>query len=56
MYALQAWNPHFQGDFVKIDRVHRIATRIPNGFEKLENEDRFKRLSLTTLHDRRMSI
>ena len=35
-------------------RVQRRATRIPTGFEKLEYEDRLKRLSLTTLQDRRM--
>ena len=51
-YAVQAWNPHLQGD--KIERVQRRATRIPTGFEKLEYEDRLKRLSLTTLQDRRM--
>jgi len=53
-YAVQAWNPHLQGDIDKIERVQRRATRIPTGFDKLEYEDRFKRLSLTTLQDRRM--
>ena len=51
---MQAWNPHLQGDIDKIDRVQRRATRIPTGFEKLEYEDRLKKLSLTTLQDRRM--
>ena len=31
-----------------------MATRIPNRFEKFEYEDRFKKLSITTLKDRRM--
>ena len=53
-YAVQAWNPHLQRDIDKIERVQRRATRIPTGFDKLEYEDRLKRLSLTTLQDRRM--
>ena len=50
-YAVQAWNPHLQGDIDKIERVQRRVTRIPTGFEKLEYEDRLKRLSSTTLQD-----
>ena len=53
-YVVQAWNPHLQGYIDKIERVQRRATRIPTGFDKLEYEDRLKRLSLTTLQDRRM--
>ena len=53
-YAVQAWNLHLHGDIDKIERVQRRVTRIPTGFEKLEYEDRLKRLSLTTLQDRRM--
>ena len=45
VYAVQAWNPHLQGHIDKIERVHRRATIIPTGFEKLEYEDRLKRLS-----------
>ena len=51
-YVVQAWN--LEGDIEKIERVQRRATRVPTGFEKLEYEDRLKRLSLTTLQDRRM--
>ena len=51
---MQAWNPHLQGDIDKIERVKRRATRIPIGFEKLEHEERLRRLSLTTLQDRRI--
>ena len=47
-YAVQAWNLHLHGDIDKIERVQRRVTRIPTGFEKLEYEDRLKRLSLTT--------
>ena len=53
---MQAWNPHLQGDIDKIERVQRRATRIPTGFEKLEYEDRLKRLSFTTLQDSRMRL
>ena len=34
-YAVQAWNPYFQEDFDKIERVQRRATSIPTGFEKI---------------------
>ena len=53
-YAVQAWNPYLQGDIDKIERVQRRATRIPTGFEKFEYEDRLKKLSMTTLKDRRI--
>ena len=53
-YAVQAWNPYLQGDIDKIERVQRRATRIPTGFKKFENEDRLKKLSMTTLKDRRI--
>ena len=46
--------PHLQGEIDKIERVHRRATIFPTGFEKLEYEERLRRLSLTTLQDRRM--
>ena len=51
---MQAWNPYLQGDIDKIERVQRRATRIPTGFEKFEYEDRLKKLSMTTLKDRRI--
>ena len=35
-YAVQAWNPHLQGDFDKFKRIQRRTARIPNGFEKFE--------------------
>ena len=38
----------------KYERVQRRATRIPTGFEKFEYEDRLKKLSITTLKDRRI--
>ena len=53
-YDVQTWNPHLQGDIEKIERVRRRATRIPTGFEKLEYEQRLKRLNLTTLKERRL--
>ena len=53
-YAVQAWNRQLQGDIEKIERVQRRATRIPTGIEKLEYDNRLKRLSLTTLQDRRI--
>ena len=43
-YNVQAWNPHLQGDIDKIERVHRRAIRIPTDFEKLEYEEKLKRL------------
>jgi hypothetical protein len=48
---VQAWNPHLQGDIDKIERIQRRASRIPTGCERIEYEDRLKRLSLTTLQD-----
>ena len=53
-YALQAWNRHLQSELDKIERVQRRATRIPIGFEKLDYEERLKRLCLTSLKDRRL--
>ena len=53
-YAVQAWNPHLQGDIDKIERVQRRGTIISTSFEKLEYEERLRRLSLTTLQERRM--
>ena len=53
-YAVQAWNPYLQGDIDKVERVQRRATRVPTGFEKFEYEDRLKKLSMTTLKDRRI--
>ena len=44
----------FAGDIDKIERVQRRATRTPTGFEKLEYEDRLKRLRLITLQERRI--
>ena len=41
-------------DINKSERVQRRATRIPTGLEKLEYEERLKRLSQTTLKDRRL--
>ena len=51
-YAVQAWNTHLQGDIERIERVQRKTTRIPFGFDKLEYEERLKKLNLTTLKDR----
>ena len=55
-YAVQVWNPYLQGDIDKIERVQRRATRVPTGFEKFEYEDRLKKLSMTTLKDRRIPL
>ena len=43
-----------QGDIERIEKVQRRATRIPFRFDKLEYEERLKRLRLTTLKDRRL--
>ena len=53
-YAMQAWNPHLQDEIDKPERGQKGATTIPIGFEKLENEERLKRLCLTNLKDRRL--
>ena len=53
-YAVQAWNPHVQGEIDKIERVQRTATRISFGFEKLVYKERLKRLCLTNLKNRRL--
>ena len=37
---MQAWNIHLEGDIDRIERVQRMATRIPFGFKKLENDER----------------
>ena len=43
-----------QRDIDKIERIQRRATRIPTGFDKLEYEDRLKKLSMTPSKDRRI--
>ena len=51
---MQAWNSQLQSDIDIIKRVQRTATRIQTGFEKIEYEERFKRLQLATLKDMRL--
>ena len=64
-YAVQAWNPYLLLEFQRIPGtskncwyfkellvLQRSATGIPTGFEKFEYEERFKKLSMTTLNDR----
>ena len=43
-----------QGDIEKIERLQRRVTRIPTSYEKLEYENMLKRLSFTTLQEKRM--
>ena len=52
-YAVQAWNPHYQGDVDILERVQRRATRMIKGFKDLSYEDRLDRCGLTTLKTRR---
>ena len=51
-YAVKAWNPYLQEDIDKVERVQRRATRFPTGFEKIEYEDRLKKLRMIKLKDR----
>ena len=52
-YAVQAWNPHHQGDIDVLERVQRRATKMISGFRDLTYEERLRRCNLTTLRTRR---
>ena len=53
-YCIQAWNPHVQPDIDTLEKVHRRATKIVSGLEKVPYEEKLKRLYLIKLKTRRI--
>jgi len=52
-YCIQAWSPYRVKDIKCLEDVQRRATRMVEGFRKLDYEERLQRLGLTTLEQRR---
>ena len=53
-YAVQAWCPYTRRDIATLEKVQRIATRLPKNLSSLAYDERCSRLGLTTLETRRM--
>ena len=45
-YCSQIWNPHYFKDINLIEGVKRRATKLVQGMEELQYDDRLKRLNL----------
>lgn len=52
-YASLLWSPHLKKDIRKLERIQRVASKIPLSLENSSYEDRLERLGLTTLEKRR---
>ena len=52
-YCVQVWSPYLQRDIKLVEGVQRCATKLVPELKHLSYEDRLKRLSLTTLEERR---
>ena len=52
-YCIQAWRPHLSKDKEILEKVQKRATRMIEGWSKLDYEDRIKKLGITTLELRR---
>ena len=51
-YCVQVWSPYLRKDIECLERVQMSATKIVKGLRKMEYEERFRRLKMTTLEDR----
>ena len=52
-YAAVLWSPHLKKDVRTLERIQRVATKIPYSLENISYEERLERLGLTTLEKRR---
>ena len=52
-YGVCVWSPYLAKYIDMIEKVQERATRLINGFSKLEYSERLKKLNLTTLSFRR---
>ena len=53
-YCVQVWRPHLRKDIDNIEKVQWRITKMVFGLEKLSDEERLKKLNLTTLETRRL--
>ena len=53
-YSVQAWSPSLQKDIVCMEQVQRRATKLVEGFKRLDYGTRLKELGLTTLEKLRV--
>ena len=53
-YCTEAWSPHYVKDKVLLERIQRRFTRMIPGLKNLKYEERFRKLNLWTLEDRRV--
>ena len=52
-YCVQAWRPHFKKDIDCLEKIQRRATRMIEGYGKVNYDNRLKQVGLTTLETRR---
>ena len=52
-YAYQVWSPIIEKDILKLQIIHRRATKIPSKLKNMSYEDKLKTLELVKLEDRR---
>ena len=52
-YTNAIWGPHFQADILKVESVHRRATKMIGGLSSLPYQERLKTLKLRSLVYRR---
>jgi len=51
-YCKQVWSPYLRKDMDVLERVQRRATKLIEGYERLEYEERLRRAQLTTMETR----
>lgn len=51
-YCVQAWSPHYRKDIEMLEKVQRRATKLINGFDRLDYESRLRELDMFSLERR----
>ena len=55
-FATQIWSPYFKKDISKIERVQRLYTKRILTLTNLKYEDRYNKLQLSSLENRRHKL